>query len=547
MSKGRRESTPRPEGAPLQESVRASGILLAGSVASKALRFGSDVLVSRVLGATGFGVIAAAMSLMGILGEIALLGTQRAALRFASLTQSDSESLVRRAMLVPVFIGGALAVAIALARVPLTHLFFGDTVSVWLLPAFSLAIPAIGIFSIQQFAARARKRFFADTMIGDVCRMGLPFAGTAIAFAIHPSVWSAAWGFIGGSIATAGIGLATTPGLAAFRGRRSDSPTKFRDLMRVALPLSLGSSSILLMNELDKVMLSAFRPESDVGVYNAAFRIARQILLVMPALNAAISPYVAPLLAQGRTTELRDLYRRTVRWSLAAGWSATLLFCGFAGDFLGVFGDDFQAGRHILIVICLGHLVNAAAGTVSVVLQYSGNEKKELVNGLLVIAASIGLNSLLIPRYGAVGAAYSSFLALTLVNSLRMAQVWRILDVKPYDRKTLWVLGTGCAGLLLGWGLRGIAWSLGWTSCGLGVIAATIGMAAGWILYFFLAGVSAEEAKLLRLPSRFIRFRRPSEASWGFVFDRRSRPPECDTKSPPLHRSASKDKLPHHS
>jgi len=536
---------PRRSGAPLQESVRASGILLAGSVVSKALRFGSDVLVGRVLGATGFGVIAAAMSLVGILGEIALLGTQRAALRFTSLTQADNASLVRRAMLVPICIGAALALAITLARAPLTHLFFGDTVSVWLLPAFSLAIPAIGIFSIQQFAARARKRFFADTMIGDVCRMGLPFAGTAIGFAIHPSVWSAAWGFIAGSIATACIGMAATP-LSVFRGRRSDSPTRFRDLMRVALPLSLGSSSILLMNELDKVMLSAFRPESDVGVYNAAFRIARQILLVMPALNAAISPYVAPLLAQGRTQELRDLYRRTVRWSLAAGWSAALLFCGFAGDFLGVFGDDFQAGRHILIVICLGHLVNAAAGTVSVVLQYSGNERKELMNGLLVIGASVGLNSLLIPRFGATGAAYSSFLALTLVNGLRMVQVWKILEFKPYDRKTLWVLGAGCAGLLLGWGLRGIAGAIGWTSCGVGVMAATAGMAAGWVLYFLLAGVSAEEAKLLRLPKKLIRFR-PAEASWGFVFDRRSRSPECDTKSPPLHRSASKDKLPHHS
>jgi O-antigen/teichoic acid export membrane protein len=533
-------------GAPLKESVRASGILLAGSIASKALRFGSDVLVGRVLGPTGFGIIAAAMSLVGILGEIALLGTQRAALRFASMTQGDNRSLVRRAMLVPICIGAVLAAAITLARVPLTRLFFGESVSVWLLPAFSLAIPAIGIFSIQQFAARARKRFFADTMIGDVGRMGLPFVGTVVAFAIHPSVWSAAWGFIAGSVATALAGFFASPRLAAFRGRGTDSPTRFRDLMKVALPLSLGSSSILLMNELDKVMLAAFRPESDVGVYNAAFRIARQILLVMPALNAAISPHVAPLLAQGRTSELRDLYRRTVRWSLAAGWSAALLFCGFAGDFLGVFGDDFQAGRHILIIVCLGHLVNAAAGTVSVVLQYSGNEKKELSNGLLVIGASVGLNSLLIPRYGAVGAAYSSFLALTLVNALRMVQVWRILDVNPYDRKTLWVLGAGCAGLLLGWGLRATAWSLGWTSCVAGVITATSGMAAGWILYFVLAGVSAEEAKLLRLPRRFIRFR-PSEASWGFVFDRRTRLPESDTKSPLAHRSASKDKLPHRS
>ena len=106
------QATSRSGGAPLKESVRASGILLAGSITSKALRFASDVLVGRVLGPTGFGIIAAAMSLVGILGEIALLGTQRAALRFASLTEGDNRSLVRRAMLVPICIGGVLAAVI---------------------------------------------------------------------------------------------------------------------------------------------------------------------------------------------------------------------------------------------------------------------------------------------------------------------------------------------------------------------------------------------------------------------------------------------------
>jgi O-antigen/teichoic acid export membrane protein len=449
-------------------------------------------------------------------------------------------------MLVPLCIGGILAVAITLLREPLTRLFFGDAVSVWLLPAFALTIPAIGVYSILQFAARARKRFFVDTMIGDVCRMGLPFLGTALFFAVSPGLWSAAWGFIAGSIATAVIGLVESARSSHATERRERSATRFRDLMKVALPLSLGSSSILLMNELDKVMLAAFRPESEVGVYNAAFRIARQILLVMPALNAAISPYVAPLLAQGRTEELRNLYRRTVRWSLAAGWSATLLFCGFAADFLGVFGDEFQAGQHILIVICLGHLVNAAAGTVSVILQYSGNEKKELANGLLVIGASIGLNTLLIPRYGAVGAAYSSFLALALVNGLRMIQVWRILDVNPYDRGTLGVLGAGVVGLGLGWGARWAAASVGWTSPIAGVALGVSAMTAAWILYFVVAGVSEDEARLLRLPRKFIRFR-PSEVPWESAFDRRIRPRESDTTSPLLRRSASKDKLPRHS
>jgi O-antigen/teichoic acid export membrane protein len=547
----------------LDETTRAGGILLAGSVVSKGVRLAGDLVVGRVLGAAGFGVIAAASSFAGILGELALLGTHRAALRFASLGAADGErALVRRALLVPLVAGGALAVAVTALRVPLTRLLFGDAASEWILPAFALTIPAIGVYSVLQFVARARRRFVVDTVIGDVCRLGLPCAGSVILLAAGFGLWGAALGFVAGTIATAIAALVLVRDASHAGARHAPLPgaAGMHGLLRVALPLSVGSSSILLMNELDKVVLAALRPEAEVGIYNAAFRVARQILIVMPALNAAISPFVAPLLAEGRTEELRRLYRRTVRWSLAAGWSAALLFCAFAGDFLGLFGEEFRSGTHVLVVVCLGHLVQAAAGTVGVVIQYSGNERKELVNGLLVVAASVALNLALVPRFGALGAAYASLLSLALVNTLRVVQAWRILEVMPFDRKAGEVLLVGVGGLALGAGLRaavaGAFDSLG--SAG-SVVAVVSGMALGWAIYFAFVGVSADEAALLRLPKRWTRAGRgdasrassrsePTGApsgegdleSGGVP---RSPRPACETNAPSPRRFASRGRL----
>ncbi len=500
----------------LDETTRAGGILLAGSVVSKGLRLAGDLVVGRVLGAAGFGVIAAASSFAGILGELALLGTHRAALRFASLGTAEGErALVRRALLVPLVAGAALAVAVTVWRVPLTRLLFGDATSPWILPAFALTIPAIGVYSVLQFVARARRRFVADTLIGDVCRLGLPCAASVILLAMGFGLWGAALGFVAGTLATAITALVVvrTRGGGESAAPRDAVPhdgaprdVGMHGLLRVALPLSVGSSSVLLMNELDKVVLAALRPEAEVGIYNAAFRVARQILIVMPALNAAISPFVAPLLAEGRTEELRRLYRRTVRWSLAAGCSAALLFCAFAGDFLGLFGEEFRSGTHVLVVVCLGHLVQAAAGTVGVVIQYSGHEKKELVNGLLVVGASVALNLALVPRFGALGAAYASLVSLALVNALRVVQAWRILEVMPFDRKVAEVLLVGVGGLALGAGLRaGAAAAFGTLGAAGSIAAAVSGMALGWVAYFAFVGVSADEARLLRLPKRWTR------------------------------------------
>jgi O-antigen/teichoic acid export membrane protein len=251
-------------------------------------------------------------------------------------------------------------------------------------------------------------------------------------------------------------------------------------------------------------MLAIFRPEEEVGVYNAAFRTARQAILLLPALNAAVSPWVAPLLAQGKLEDLARLYKNSTAWSLAAGWSATLLFVVFAKDFLGLFGGAYLAGTNVLVILALGQLVNSAVGNAGVVLQFSGNEKKELANGLVVTGLNVVLNCTLIPPFGPLGAAVATLLSLSLVAVRRLFQVRRLLGVFPYDRRTLFVLGGGVAATLVAIALRTLVVALG-AGAPVAVAAAVLGMGATWALLLRTAGVTSEEAALLRLPKSWVR------------------------------------------
>jgi O-antigen/teichoic acid export membrane protein len=292
------------------------------------------------------------------------------------------------------------------------------------------------------------------------------------------------------------------------RGETDERPNSvsLRRFVGTAVPLAFASASIHLMNELDKVMLAIFRPESEVGIYNAAFRISRQTILLLPALNAAISPWVAPLLADGRIDDLRRLYRQTTKWSLAAGWSAGLLFVVFARDCLSLFGPAYLVGATTLMLLSAGQALNAAVGNAGVVLQFSGNERTEFRIGAWGIVANVVLNLLLIPRFGASGAAVATIASLLLIALWRILCVRQVLGCFPYDRETIHVIVGGLLAIAVAWGLRTIALALG-APVLVGLAAGVAGMAGTWIVLLRAVGIGEDEAALLKLPRGWVRRR----------------------------------------
>ncbi len=506
----------RPTGessSPHRESARAARLLFLGQLVSKVLRFLTDLLLGRVLGPAGFGIVAACVSFAHILAEVGLAGTHRAVLRFASVDETEGRAraaaiLTRRGLTIALLFGGSLFAAVVLARRPLTNALFDGAVSEWFLPLFALAVPAVSGATVLQFRARAGRRFADDTFIGNISRTGIPFFVTGALFFAGWRLWGAAAGFVLGMIGTMALAVflqrRANRGTETSAAAENDVPIGLRRLIDVAVPLALSSASVLLLNELDKVMLAIFRPERDVGIYTAGFRLSRQAIILLPVLNAAVSPWVAPLLAQRREKDLHRLYRDTSRWSLAAGWSAALLFTVFTTDFLGLFGEAYLAGASVLVLLSAGQLVNASVGNAGVILQYSGNERKELSNGLIVIGANIALNLALIPSFGAEGAAVATVLSLFLVALRRLSQVRQILGILPYDRRTLFVLAGGLLGAAVGFGFRT---AVGAFDGGpfVAVLAATLGMVASWTILLMIVGVTEEEAALLRVPKRWIK------------------------------------------
>jgi O-antigen/teichoic acid export membrane protein len=488
-------------------------VLLAGSVASKAMRFATDVILGRVLGPAAFGVVAAAMSVTFILTAAAQLGVDRGVLRFGSVHESagltdTSRRLARRALMIPVGLGLVLTALVAAFREPLARWLFRGEIDPWVLVAFTAGVPVLGFLTVLQSAARAARRYRVDTLVGEVVRNGLILVLTAVLLLAGWRLWGAAAGFTGGMLLSCGVGW-WLYGLGAGRRRRTAAspaqPTPassgegFRALLRVSLPLALVSSAGLLINELDKVMLAMLREPAEAGLYNAAFRLARQVNLLLPSLMASLSPWIAPLIAQARLGDLRDLYRRVNRWATAVAASAVLISVVFARELLTLFGPAFAEAAPTLSLVALGQFALAASAGAAIILQLSGHERVELRIQTLALALNVALNLALIPRFGAEGAAAATLAVHAGASGLRLREARRVVGVLPWDRGTVRMLGgalgAAAAGAALGLAARAIGAPVGAV-----VAAAAAGGLAGWAVFIALGGLDAGDAALLRIP-----------------------------------------------
>ena len=110
----------------------------------------------------------------------------------------------------------------------------------------------------------------------------------------------------------------------------------------------------------------------------------------------------------------------------ATAFPVAVLFWFYGKEIVNlVFGSEFREAYTPLVILSLGQLVSAFAGSVGFILNMTGHERDTAVGVTIAAAVNIVLNWLLIPRYQAVGAAWATGVSLAVWNVLLIHAVYR--------------------------------------------------------------------------------------------------------------------------
>jgi O-antigen/teichoic acid export membrane protein len=166
----------------------------------------------------------------------------------------------------------------------------------------------------------------------------------------------------------------------------------------------------------------------------------------------------------------------------------------YPAQLLAVFGAGFAAGATALIVLACGELVNASTGICGSIIDMTGQTKLKLINSVTWFISIVGLNVLLIPRWGVMGTAVATFVSISIVNILRALEVWFLYHIHPYNL-------TFAKPLVAALSTFGLMTLLNrWFSPGMNPIYVIIHIALLFVLYggiLFLMGFSPEERVII--------------------------------------------------
>ena len=194
-----------------------------------------------------------------------------------------------------------------------------------------------------------------------------------------------------------------------------------------ATALAFVSALPIINQQVDLLLLGTLSSNSELGTYRVASQLSLLAGFVLQIINLVIAPYISELYANKHMERLQELITHSARTGLAGSVIVGLVFFIFGSAILSIaFGNEYVSGVNSLRILIIGQLINAAMGSVGVLLNMTRNERLAARGMAIATLLNIILNILLIPKFGKEGAAIASCTSIIIWNII----LWRSIHTR---------------------------------------------------------------------------------------------------------------------
>jgi O-antigen/teichoic acid export membrane protein len=391
-----------PRGAPAEE--RAEGHVrglntvvgdvtsITGSrVATLLLGAATVILTARLLTPAGYAVLAY-MTLGATLMLYLAAGWSGAAVMRYGREELERTGGMPRTAWARFILTGPILVALGAGLIALKSAGVLPAEFAWRFVWLTLALGVFTVLSEQWLVildAAGRMRFSAAAAAG---RQALLVAGllAIAAGAAAPTTMSVAW-------LTLGVAALLAVGLAiALRGLALWPPSvdraQLRRLLVFSLPLIAFSASQYGMRSVDIVVLRAYRPPSDVGIYALAYQAYLMLQTLATTATVVLIPLFVSLREAGRSHLIAHYFERLAP-------QAMLATCAVGGAMAPlaylcvplVFGSDFaDAARPLTLLVAALVLFTIASLVAPILMLYERTAATSAINVAALVLNIVG-------------------------------------------------------------------------------------------------------------------------------------------------------------
>jgi O-antigen/teichoic acid export membrane protein len=460
--------------------AKGAGLTGIGAVIEGLLRYLSMLLVTSQYGRAAYGVFGFVMTVNELGQRASSAGLHDGVMRHVAVHQSRGEIEQTRGAILfagKIILGIGFAYAFGLW-------FLADTVADQLPEEKAGDVPremVIDLVRISCFAlpTTALLMLFGRTLralklIGKqvIVRSFVQPLSRVLLIVAFLALWGPAdldglaWAIVLSATLAAGLGLWYVHRQVGLIGRVESSIDK-REFMRYALPLVGVDIVVFFSLSADIFLLTYLRKDNlapgvdlqgDLGTYMAVRRLLPILGMPLYLFSSLLTPLSAQLYGQGRTDDLRQLYRTSVRWIFAISLPFAITGFLWATPILGHLGEGFDAGASAFMLLAGTLIINGFANPAGYAVTMAGHSRLTLLNAIASLIAIVLIGYWLIPEHGVFGAA-AAFAGSLFVNCvLTLYQGWKILGLNPLHGALVKPLIAGTLGGLAAWGMLSLGW-----------------------------------------------------------------------------------------
>jgi len=427
-----------------------TAVQLAGKGAVLAIGLVSIGVLTRYLGPEDYGKYTLALMYMQLFGVLADVGIYTTVVREISKEPDRTEELIGNALALRLVLAiGVIALACAVSLLlPYEH-----QVRVAILMAGAPLL--IGMVNTTFVAVLQSRLRMSRQVVGDVLgRLASLLVVLVVVWLDLGFYWVLAAAAAGAAV-TLTITWRLTRPLVRVRPQRDRAV--WRSLIVTAIPLGLALAINAIYFRADTLIISLYEPYSEVGLYTLAYRVLELTLVVGTVFLNTTFPVVSEAVARDMPRALRAIQSSSEVCvvlgapMVAGGLVLAPQLVQLAG------GDDFSGSAEPLRIL----LAAGALAWINGVFGYALIARERQASALWLngtaLTFNVGLNFLLVPRYGIVAAAVVTVASELVILAGSYPLMRRHFGFFPVPRTLLPAAGAAAA-------MGGLLWLLDdWT------------------------------------------------------------------------------------
>lgn len=418
--------------ADLKRVASSSGLYAVGEILNRGLAFLLLPIYTRFLDPADYGALELFNAFSGVLFAFLLLGMPSALNKCFHRdceTEEEKSSVLATSLLVDLpllLLGGSLLLIFA---EPVGRTIIGQEGMATLVRLVVATAVVASLMAIVLSSFRARERSLAFVAINL-----LQFA-PAIALNIILVVRydMGVRGVLWGNLISACIALPVGLWLAAKKDRLRFEPRLVKPLVHfgaLLVPITLATWVIDLS---DRYVLRIYSDLEQIAIYAVGYKIGMilNMALVWPFQLA----WPAVAFSISKRPDHHETYARTTTYfglAMTVGWLGLALVSRPGLPFLA--GDLYRHASAVVPWVALAYLFNGLHFCVSPGIHVEGKTRSITLYAGLAALINLGLNFLLVPRFGILGAAGSTTFTFFF---LAVATWWRSQQVHPVPHETV--------------------------------------------------------------------------------------------------------------